>query len=466
MYAGLLVRDLRCCSDDGRLSSLPIIINPNHTEALSLVLLHVAVLAEHRALWPYDRHADVKPSLGNESRCCIYDPVRLRCPARGRRFYFRRENSVARLRWLVSSGMFPPYRLVRSYALPLHYPNLFSWSFKLLLSIGFTNHGDKAYQVLTGSDYLGLNPGNSNSCFFASGLIVAVLFILGFVATHNVLNSKDSSATSAEARKPLDKNEAHIGLATAYSVLPNSSSRDIECGRLQEAAMSPILQRNPQTSQHAALTKFDDARNTCESILKCPQVDIALKNVSYRHETRPDHLALECISISFKTSTLSAIMGPSGAGTSTLLSLLAGSLTDGFVEGHSGTKQRLLQGQVLLNGTPINSEDFRSLGTLTPQDDFLPEVLTVRQVLRYTAELRSSQGGSSRSLAAASADAMLKLFSLLKVADTVVGTPSKIGISRGQKKRVSVAVDLLANRPVMLLVSCPRQSPGSMTISA
>lgn len=356
--------------------------------------------------------------------------------------------------------MLPPYHLVRSYALPLHYPNLFSWSFKLLLSIGFTNYGDKAYEVLTESDYLGLNPGNANSCFLASGIIVAVLFVLGFAVTHNVLNSKDDSTGRVGACKPPpDENDASTGLATDHTPPPNSISRDVESGRFQEAAMlNPILQRGSQSPQHTASNNSDNAGTKCEPTLRCQPVDIALKNVSYRHETRPGDLALESISISFKTSTLCAIMGPSGAGTSTLLNLLTGGLTDGFVEGHSGTKQRLLQGQVLANGCPINSEDFRSLGTLTPQDDFVPEVLTVRQVLLYTAELRIPMSGSSRNLPAAFVDAMLQTFGLRKVADNVVGTPSKEGISRGQKKRVSVAMDLLANRPIMLLVSCLRQS--------
>ncbi|KAJ8602097.1 hypothetical protein CTAYLR_001655 [Chrysophaeum taylorii] len=356
--------------------------------------------------------------------------------------------------WLVSSGTVPPLHLIRPVAYPFHWPNPFSWAFKLLLCISFTSRGDKASEVLEGSDYLAMNCGNANSCFYALAIFFAATFVLGLGLTHRALKSSDKSAgrTQPNKKKPSPK-----------SVILPSEDEEVGRAKKKQPAATEATQDNPLVTAAAATTTTTarvprESGADEEAAAAVPTavaagasyapVRIALRDVTYRRKSKPDKPALEGVTMTIEPAALVALMGPSGAGKSTLLRLLAGQLRDGFVDGPGGTKLKLLQGQVLVDGHPMNAKGFRAVGTLTPQDDFVPTVLTVRQVLTYTAELRLAATTVEREAAVV---AVMRELGLAKIADNVVGDETKVGISGGQKKRLSVAIDLLANRPIMLI---------------
>lgn len=335
--------------------------------------------------------------------------------------------------------MSPPLHLVRPFVFWLHYPNIFTWAFKILVVIGFSNNGDKAYEVLTGDDYLAVNTGNVKSCFFVLLLIFVVLFFIGLAVTHSVLKDKDGSAGSAATTPP-----------PPAKLDPEIVVDDAEVGHEPSALLSPLLEDEGYSSRSSEdaseqVSEFEDVQPPPP----CDPTDVELQKISYRYEAQPDEAKLEDISVLFKGSTVTALMGPSGAGKSTLLTLLTGRLPDGYVEGPSGAEHKLLQGRILVNGCDMEStQGFRNLGTLTPQDEHIPEVLTVREVLSYTAELRGVGGLGANNSAV---ESVLRELNLETVGDNVVGSAAKVGISGGQKKRVSVGIDLLANRPIMLV---------------
>ncbi|KAK4796582.1 hypothetical protein SAY86_028908 [Trapa natans] len=137
---------------------------------------------------------------------------------------------------------------------------------------------------------------------------------------------------------------------------------------------------------------------------------------------------------------ITAIAGPSGAGKTTLLEILAGN------EDPSG---RRVSGQVLVNDRPMDSKRFQRLSGYVSQEDALFGSLTVEETLMYSALFRLRGG---RREAAGRVKELIKELGLDHVADSRIGGVGwDRGISGGEKRRVSIGVELVHDPPVILL---------------
>jgi ABC-type multidrug transport system ATPase subunit len=139
------------------------------------------------------------------------------------------------------------------------------------------------------------------------------------------------------------------------------------------------------------------------------------------------------VSISARPGSLTAIIGPSGAGKSTLAKLLGGALAP-------------TAGQVWFGGHDLHAEyaALRHRVGLVPQDDVLHHQLTVAAALRFAAELRLPQASSQqRDVAVAR---VLEELELTGHARTRVDR-----LSGGQRKRASVAMELLTGPSLLIL---------------
>lgn len=146
---------------------------------------------------------------------------------------------------------------------------------------------------------------------------------------------------------------------------------------------------------------------------------------------------LETGYVSFKRGTLTAIVGPSGIGKSTLCRALLGE-----AEIVSGTVT--VEGKQMVSGqAPIPDEV-----NFVPQDTCLLEDLTVRQTLDFTARVRNARTRT----AAQCADEIGRVLSSLNLTDVMDRKVSKL--SGGQKKRLSVAQELIS-RPTLLILDEP-----------
>jgi ABC transport system ATP-binding/permease protein len=143
---------------------------------------------------------------------------------------------------------------------------------------------------------------------------------------------------------------------------------------------------------------------------------------------------LDNISLTARPGTLTAIIGGSGAGKTTLSRLIAG-------------YTRPSQGSVTFEGHDIHAEyaTMRSRIGMVPQDDVVHRQLTVNQALGYAAELRLPPDTSKQERAQVVAQVLEEL-DLTKHADTRVDK-----LSGGQRKRASVALELLTQPSLLLL---------------
>jgi ABC-type multidrug transport system ATPase subunit len=143
---------------------------------------------------------------------------------------------------------------------------------------------------------------------------------------------------------------------------------------------------------------------------------------------------LDNISLTARPGTLTAIIGGSGAGKTTLSRLIAG-------------YTRPSGGNVTFEGHDIHAEyaTMRSRIGMVPQDDVVHRQLTVNQALGYAAELRLPPDTSKEERAQVVAQVLEEL-DLTKHADTRVDK-----LSGGQRKRASVALELLTQPSLLLL---------------
>ncbi|PHT46332.1 ABC transporter G family member 11 [Capsicum baccatum] len=139
--------------------------------------------------------------------------------------------------------------------------------------------------------------------------------------------------------------------------------------------------------------------------------------------------------------TFTALMGPSGSGKSTLLDALSGRLASNAI----------LSGKVLLNSRKAKL----SFGTAAyvTQDDTLIGTLTVREMIYYSAQLRLPDRmplSEKRTLV----ESTIIEMGLQDCADTFIGNWHLRGISGGEKRRVSIALEILM-KPRLLFLDEP-----------
>ncbi|KAK5576017.1 hypothetical protein RB653_007155 [Dictyostelium firmibasis] len=141
-----------------------------------------------------------------------------------------------------------------------------------------------------------------------------------------------------------------------------------------------------------------------------------------------------------ESGTIFAIMGPSGAGKTTLLDILAHRLN---ING-SGT--------MYLNGNKSDFNIFKKLCGYVTQSDSLMPSLTVRETLNFYAQLKMPRDVPIKEKLQRVQDVIDEM-GLNRCADTLVGTAdNKIrGISGGERRRVTISIELLTGPSVILL---------------
>jgi len=164
------------------------------------------------------------------------------------------------------------------------------------------------------------------------------------------------------------------------------------------------------------------------------QVEFCGRDINFRFPNSDN--GMHNLNFTLHSGELLAIMGGSGTGKTTLLSILNGSLIP--QEGH-----------ITINGHDISEQKAKDLIGFVPQDDLLIEELTVYQNLYYTAKLcfasLSKEEINRRVMK------ILKDLGLDSSKDLKVGSPINKFISGGQRKRLNIALELIREPAVLFL---------------
>uniref|UniRef100_A0A0D9Y2L2 ABC transporter domain-containing protein n=1 Tax=Oryza glumipatula TaxID=40148 RepID=A0A0D9Y2L2_9ORYZ len=139
-----------------------------------------------------------------------------------------------------------------------------------------------------------------------------------------------------------------------------------------------------------------------------------------------------------KSGRLLALMGPSGSGKTTLLNVLAGQLT--------ASPSLHLSGFLYINGRPISEGGYKI--AYVRQEDLFFSQLTVRETLSLAAELQLRRTLTPERKESYVNDLLFRL-GLVNCADSIVGDAKVRGISGGEKKRLSLACELIASPSII-----------------
>lgn len=148
---------------------------------------------------------------------------------------------------------------------------------------------------------------------------------------------------------------------------------------------------------------------------------------------------LSNVSGSISSGEALAILGASGAGKTTLLNFLSHK-----IESTSLT----VTGKVTVNSEQLDNESFSALTSYVMQDDLLEGYLTPREILLYTAKLKLKGTIEEKEKRV---KYLLNLLRIDKCQNTKIGNNIERGVSGGERKRTSIAFELLSDTPIIFL---------------
>jgi ABC-type multidrug transport system ATPase subunit len=206
--------------------------------------------------------------------------------------------------------------------------------------------------------------------------------------------------------------------------------------------MDPVDQRSQREMRESGLledeTQFQGLGHKAETI------SFSFKNLGLvvKSHDGGSLKVLKGVTGNIQARQLVAVMGPSGAGKTTFMNVLAGRAFYGRTEG-----------AVEINGRRGKILDYRNQVGFVPQDDIVHDDLTVLENLQYSSKLRLPSSLTNKTRNAIVKD-VVKLLQVDHIKDSIVGSVEKRGISGGQRKRVNIGLELCAD-PIVLFLDEP-----------
>eukprot|EP01100_Stratorugosa_tubuloviscum_P012857 TRINITY_DN622_c0_g1_i1.p1 TRINITY_DN622_c0_g1~~TRINITY_DN622_c0_g1_i1.p1 ORF type:complete len:709 (-),score=327.95 TRINITY_DN622_c0_g1_i1:57-2183(-) len=220
----------------------------------------------------------------------------------------------------------------------------------------------------------------------------------------------------------------------------NDNNNNNDNNNLNASNDSSINRRRTTTARKSKKNKIE------MSELK-DGINVEFENIKYVVQTKAkgkteEKEVLKEISGKIKAKRVTGLMGPSGSGKTTLLDVLTGNIDANKIEGC-----------IKINNKDLDREKLRSQTAYVAQDDALYPMLTVRETLMYAAQLRLPQSLSTAAKRAR-VEQVIEQLGLQRAANTRVGDQIIRGVSGGERRRVTIGIELLS-KPKLLLLDEP-----------
>ncbi|GMN51418.1 hypothetical protein TIFTF001_020570 [Ficus carica] len=184
-------------------------------------------------------------------------------------------------------------------------------------------------------------------------------------------------------------------------------------------------------------------------VLPFEPLTISFKDVQYYVDTPPEmrergfnekRLQLLCdITGAFRPGVLTALMGVSGAGKTTLMDVLSGRKTGGTIEG-----------DIRISGYPKVQKTFARISGYCEQTDIHSPHVTVEESVVYSAWLRLPPE-IDRQTKSRFVEEVIETIELEDIKDSIVGVSGQSGLSTEQRKRLTIAVELVSNPSIIFM---------------
>ncbi|KAH7352813.1 hypothetical protein KP509_19G065500 [Ceratopteris richardii] len=268
---------------------------------------------------------------------------------------------------------------------------------------------------------------------------LSIVVLLAFIVVFNILFT-----VAMSYMKPIGKPQA---------ILPDDSKKeehDRPSGQNGNSAGIDLPSVNRSSSVTASLGDVENGSISRRGmVLPFQPLSLAFNGVNYFVDMPPamkqqgvteDRLQLlHDVSGAFRPRVLTALVGVSGAGKSTLMDVLAGRKTGGYIEG-----------DISISGFPKNQDTFARVAGYCEQNDIHSPNVTVRESLEYSAWLRlpAELDHAKKKMFV---DEVMELVELFPIANALVGLPGINGLSTEQRKRLTIAVELVANPSIIFM---------------
>ncbi|KAI3473056.1 hypothetical protein Pfo_031083 [Paulownia fortunei] len=228
----------------------------------------------------------------------------------------------------------------------------------------------------------------------------------------------------------------NTGFTLALSFLKPSGSRAI----ISIEKLSELRGKELVNIAHSKKQFGTSRPSTSRIVLPFEPLSIEFQDVQYYVEPPKKKLQLlRDITGAFTPGILTALMGVSGAGKTTLLDVLAGRKTSGTMEG-----------VIRIGGYPKVQRTFSRISGYCEQTDIHSPQVTVEESVIFSAWLRLDPLIDPKTKSEFVKE-VLEIIELDGIKDALVGVPGVDGLSTEQRKRLTIAVELVANPSIIFM---------------
>ncbi|KAL3616200.1 ABC transporter G member 31 [Castilleja foliolosa] len=279
------------------------------------------------------------------------------------------------------------------------------------ITVGNVSLGNQILQLhsLPSSDYwywLGVGVLLAYAVFFNITVTVALAFLNPIAKSQTIVPSEDD--------------KEHIDIRGQSG---NNKSNTVSSGNNGSKMKGMILPFQPLTMTFHNVNYYVDMPKEMSS-QGIPETRLQL---------------LSNVSGVFSPGVLTALMGSSGAGKTTLMDVLAGRKTGGYIEG-----------DIRISGHPKEQKSFARISGYVEQSDIHSPQVTVIESLWFSSFLRLPKE-VNEAQRKEFVEEVMQLVELDSLRHALVGLPGSSGLSTEQRKRLTIAVELVANPSIIFM---------------
>ncbi|KAK7321500.1 hypothetical protein VNO77_32212 [Canavalia gladiata] len=358
--------------------------------------------------------------------------------------------------FIVPKGMIKPWWIWGYWVSPLTYGqraisvNEFTasrWMKKSVTGLNTIGHNILHAHSLPTDDYwywLGIGVLAAYALLFNNLVTMALAYLNPLQKARSILSHEDES----------ENNSSTDGNDQAIICINNSVGPEIRrfIMYLPKMSHNPSLDCSGSNQVHETGTSTKSVKEgsaTKGMILPFQPLTMTFHNVNYFVDM-PKEISkqgipetrlqlLTGVSGVFSPGVLTALVGSSGAGKTTLMDVLAGRKTGGYIEG-----------DIKISGYPKVQKTFARVSGYVEQNDIHSPQVTIEESLLFSSSLRlPKEVDVAKRIEFV--EQVMKLVELDSLRYALVGMPGSSGLSTEQRKRLTIAVELVANPSIIFM---------------